>query len=145
MGVHIHVLPIHMQADLRDIKQYRVPSLAPKPRNITPKRTSQTCLLFCKIGHYREDCPGTSCEPEVHEHSLKSNQCFLDNSEDSMIENCQAYTSSERPSRLQESASIPLMMAVQTLSPGGAQAVTCTVQDGVQKRSRSLPGTSPYK
>jgi hypothetical protein len=29
----------HMVADLRDIKQSRVPSLAPKPRDITTERT----------------------------------------------------------------------------------------------------------
>jgi hypothetical protein len=87
-----------MEADLRDIKQSWVPSLAPKPRDITPERTPQTCLLCGEIEHSRGDCPD-ACEPEMHEHSVGSNQCFLDHFEVSMAEISQASTSCARQSR----------------------------------------------
>jgi hypothetical protein len=53
----------HMESDFRDIKLSRVvPSLAPKPRDITPERTPQTCLLCGEIGHSR----GTAPTPVSH-------------------------------------------------------------------------------
>jgi hypothetical protein len=65
----------HMQADLRDTEQSRVPALAPKPRDITPERTLQTCLLCGEIGSSRGDCPDV-CETGVHEHYLENNWRF---------------------------------------------------------------------
>jgi hypothetical protein len=129
----------HMEADLRDIKQSHVPSLAPKPRDIAPERTPLTYILCVEIGHSRGNCPN-AFQPEVQEHSLESNQCFLNHCEVSMAYISQACTNYERSSRQQESSSMPWRRAVRTLSPGGAEQVTCTVQDGVRKRSRSLPG-----
>jgi hypothetical protein len=72
----------HMETDLKDIKQSRVPSLAPKPKpkDITPERTPQKCLLCGEIRHSHRNF-SDACEPEVHENSMESNQSFLGHSE----------------------------------------------------------------
>jgi hypothetical protein len=41
----------HMKADLKDIKQSWVPSLAPKPRGITPDRTHRNVYSVWEIGY----------------------------------------------------------------------------------------------
>jgi hypothetical protein len=124
-GVKMYIMH-HMEADLRDLLW--LPSLGTSPL----KGLHRHVLILCgEIGHSHGDC-SDAFEPEVHDHSLESNQCFLDHSDVSRAENSQASTSCERPSRQQESTSMPLRRAIRTLSPGGAEQVTCTVQDWVQ-------------
>jgi hypothetical protein len=89
--LHAHT-PIHMGVDLWDIKQYRVPSLAPKPRDITLKGLHTHVYCMAKLDIVVGTASDASCEPEVHGYSLEKNQCFHDHFEVSMAENSQAFT-----------------------------------------------------